>query len=105
MAYCSKCGNELIDSAVFCSKCGTRTQDDLANSSSLPNDKKEEVYPFKKNWASAWVLIGSIASPFRVLQFLFAALGMYLVSREEEKNKPRELSSLDTSDVDNYMLI
>ena len=103
--FCSNCGNELIDSAVFCSKCGTRIQGDLTNQTRSSKTNREEVYPFKKNWASAWVLIGSILSPFRTPQILSAALGFYLVMREQEKYESRTLTSLDTTDVDKYMAI
>ena len=107
MAYCSKCGNELIDSAVYCNQCGTRSQNDISDlSSSLDRTNKLRDYPFKKNWASAWVLIGSILSPFRVLQILSTALGFYLVMREQEKYESRTLTtSLDTTDVDKYIAI
>lgn len=72
----------------------------------MSKETKGEVYPFKKNWASAWVIIGSMLSPFRELQILSAALGFYLVSREVEKyDDQRKVSSLDTSDVDKYMTI
>jgi len=106
MAYCSKCGSELIDSAIYCSKCGTRSKSDLSNSSNLSMETKVGVYAFKKNWTSAWVIIGSMLSPFRELQIISAALGFYLVSREVEKyDDQRKVSSLDTSDVDKYMTI
>ena len=102
--FCSNCGSKLNDSAVFCSKCGARTQGDLANSKNLAKDKREEVYPFKKNWASAWVLIGSILSPFRELQIFFAAIGLILGSKEIEKFQSGQFSGLNTDEVDNYII-
>ena len=102
--FCSNCGNELIDSAVFCSKCGTRIQGDLTNQTRSSKTNREEVYPFKKNWASAWVLIGSILSPFRELQLIFAGLGVVLANKEIEKYQSRQFSGLNTEEVDNYII-
>lgn len=106
MSFCSNCGNELIDSAVYSNKCGTKSQNDLDDLRSTIERNKLRDYPFKKNWSSAWVLIGSILSPFRELQVLSEGLGFYLVWRELEKNESRTLTtSLDTTDVDKYIAI
>lgn len=106
MSFCSNCGNELIDSAVYCNKCGTKSQNDLDDLRSTLERNKLRDYPFKKNWTSAWVLIGSILSPFRVPQLLSAGLGIYLVMREHKKYESRTFTkSLDTTDVDKYIAI
>jgi hypothetical protein len=105
MAYCSKCGYELKHSAIFCVNCGTRANHVLDAQQTISVSPVQEAYTFEKNWASAWVLIGSILSPFRELQILFGVLGYFLGYKEIEKYESRKhiYSEMNTEKLKGYL--
>lgn len=43
MAYCSKCGTQVADEALFCSRCGARTATGVKAGSDLPSDELRET--------------------------------------------------------------
>lgn len=48
--FCSKCGNENLDSDIICKNCGC---------SLIPNEKAEDK-PKKNTWSKVWSIVGLV---------------------------------------------
>lgn len=67
--FCSKCGNQVDDSAAFCPKCGNKLGE-ITNSTSEPvvKSKKECIYDALCNYMRATVLITGANPTFGELE-------------------------------------
>lgn len=69
MAYCTKCGNTVADTAKFCTKCGNTI-------SALPTPGSETAYspvyePAKKSNSTAWIIAGAIVLTGAIIAYVF----------------------------------
>lgn len=89
--YCEKCGQEILDNAVFCGKCGARVSNTLpkeatAEQTTKPSDKQQELRKNNKNMTK--IVILSLIGIFLVLAIIMVCyLGIH---RDGEQDTPLE---------------
>ena len=69
MAYCTKCGNTVADTAKFCTKCGNTIS---VIPASVPETTYNPVYePAKKSNTRAWIIAGAIVLTGAIIGYVF----------------------------------